>query len=168
MAEQRQVSLPGMEAPAPASPPEPTRQGFKLRVFGTNEFFGLWLTQVASATGDWLGFFALAVLAANIAKENPAAGVGIVMTARVAPGFFLGPAAGVLADRFDRKRMMVACDLGRAGVLLTLPFVDTIYGLVLASLLLECCTLLWTPAKEASVPHLVPADHLTTANSLSM
>ena len=38
----------------------------------------------------------------------------------------------------------------------------------MASLVLEVFTLLWTPAKEASVPNLVPADHLTTANSLSL
>ena len=63
---------------------------------------------------------------------------------------------------------MVTCDVGRAAVLVTLPFVDTVYGLVFASLVLECFTLLWTPAKEASVPNLVPADHLTTANSLSL
>ena len=53
-------------------------------------------------------------------------------------------------------------------MLVCLPFVDTVFGLVFASLLLECFTLLWTPAKEASVPNLVPPDHLTTANSLSL
>ena len=74
----------------------------------------------------------------------------------------------MIVDRFDRKRLMVTCDLGRAAVLVTLPFVDTVRGLVFASLVLECFTLLWTPAKEASVPHLVPPDHLTTANSLSL
>ena len=84
------------------------------------------------------------------------------------PGFFLGAASGVIADRFDRKRVMVICDIGRAAVLVTLPFVDTVFGLVFASLVLECFTLLWTPAKEASVPNLVPPDHLTTANSLSL
>jgi dTMP kinase len=63
---------------------------------------------------------------------------------------------------------MVTCDIGRAAVLVTLPFVDTVFGLVIASLVLECFTLLWTPAKEASVPNLVPPDHLTTANSLSL
>jgi dTMP kinase len=53
-------------------------------------------------------------------------------------------------------------------VFLSLPFVDTVPGLIVASLVLEVFTLLWAPAKEASVPHLVPADHLTTANSLSL
>ena len=90
------------------------------------------------------------------------------MAARILPGFFLGAAAGVLVDRWDRKQVMVVCDIGRAAVLATLPFVDTVLGLVVASLVLEMLTLLWSPAKEASVPNLVPPDHLTTANSLSL
>lgn len=144
------------------------KPGFHVRMFGSTQFFRLWLTQVASATGDWLGFLAIAALAANIGGGSPEAAIGVVMSARIVPGFFLGPASGVIADRFDRKRVMVTCDVGRAAVLVTLPFVDTVYGLVFASLVLECFTLLWTPAKEASVPNLVPPDHLTTANSLSL
>jgi dTMP kinase len=175
MAEQRQVPFPGMESPV-TGPPTPTasdadggRPGFKRRVFGSEGFFQLWLTQVASSIGDWLGFFAIAALAARIGGEDSAAAaIGVVMAARIAPGFFLGAASGVIADRFDRKKVMVYCNLGRAAVLVLLPFVDTILQLVLASLLLECFTLLWTPAKEASVPNLVPAEHLTTANSLSL
>ncbi len=175
MAEQSQVPLPGLEdlaadAPTQAAPTvgQGDRPGLHVRMFGSSQFFHLWLTQVASAMGDWLGFLAIASLAASISENNPAASVGLVMSARIVPGFFLGPASGVIADRFDRKRVMVTCDAGRAAVLVFLPFVDTLYGLVAASLVLECFTLLWTPAKEASVPHLVPPDHLTTANSLSM
>jgi dTMP kinase len=175
MAEQRQVPLPGLEdlaadAPTQTAPAigQGDKPGLHVRMFGSSQFFHLWLTQVASAMGDWLGFLAIAALAASISDENAAASVGLVMSARIVPGFFLGPASGVIADRFDRKRVMVTCDLGRAAVLVVLPFVDTLYGLVAASLILECFTLLWTPAKEASVPHLVPPDHLTTANSLSM
>jgi dTMP kinase len=137
-------------------------------MFGSPQFFHLWITQVASATGDWLGFLAIAALAARIGGGSPEAAIGVVMAARIVPGLFLGAASGVIADRFDRKKVMVVCDVGRAAVLVTLPFVDTVIGLVVASLVLECFTLLWTPAKEASVPHLVPPDHLTTANSLSL
>ena len=175
MADQGQVPLPGLEHPAggtPTPPEDPAHGGakrsFQLRVFGSRQFFHLWMTQVASATGDWLGFLAIAALAARIAQGSPAAAIGVVMSARIVPGFFLGAASGVIADRFDRKRVMVVCDLGRAGVLLTMPFVDTVVGLVIASLVLECFTLLWTPAKEASVPNIVPASHLTNANSLSL
>ena len=138
-----------------------------VRLFGSTAFFRLWLTQVVSATGDWLGFLAIAALATRI-SDRPEAAVGLVMSARIVPGFFLGPAAGVFADRFDRKRLMVMCDVGRALVLASLPFVDTVPGLIVASLVMEVFTLLWAPAKEASVPHLVPSDHLTTANSLSL
>ncbi|MEQ1786923.1 MAG: MFS transporter, partial [Acidimicrobiales bacterium] len=175
MADQGQVPLPGLEHLGDDAPTEPApvvaqgdRPGLHVRLFGSSQFFHLWLTQVASATGDWLGFLAIAALAAKIGQGSPAAAVGLVMSARIVPGFFLGAASGVIADRFDRKRVMVTCDLGRAAVLVTLPFVDTVLGLVIASLVLECFTLLWTPAKEASVPNLVPPDHLTTANSLSL
>ncbi|MGQ0431713.1 MAG: MFS transporter [Microthrixaceae bacterium] len=144
------------------------KPGFHVRMFGSPQFFHLWLTQVASATGDWLGFLAIAALAARIGGGSPEAAVGVVMAARIVPGLFLGAASGVVADRFDRKKVMVTCDIGRAAVLVTLPFVDTVVGLVVASLVLECFTLLWAPAKEASVPNLVPGDHLTTANSLSL
>jgi dTMP kinase len=73
-----------------------------------------------------------------------------------------------MIDRWDRRRVMVTCDLVRAGVIATLPFVHNVLGLVIASLVLEVCTLLWSPAKEASVPNLVPTEKLTTANSLSL
>jgi dTMP kinase len=155
-------------APSPVVPSEGDRPGFHVRMFGSQAFFHLWLTQVVSATGDWLGFLAIAALATRVGAGSAEAAVGVVMAARIVPGFFLGPASGVIADRFDRKRVMVVCDVGRAAVLATLPFVDNVLGLVIASLVLEIFTLLWTPAKEASVPNLVPSDHLTTANSLSL
>ncbi len=158
--------LPTLSMPAVGDPQEPTRM--HVRLFGSTAFFRLWLTQVVSATGDWLGFLAIAALATRLSPERPEAAIGLVMSARIVPGFFLGPAAGVFADRFNRKRLMVVCDIGRALVLATLPFVDTILGLIIASLVLEVFTLLWAPAKEASVPHIVPSDHLTTANSLSL
>jgi dTMP kinase len=175
MADPRQVSIPDHVVVDADAPTEPTpalgqgdRPGLHVRMFGSPQFFHLWLTQVVSATGDWLGFLAIAALAARISENRPEYAIGLVMSARIVPGLFLGAASGVVADRFDRKRVMVICDLGRAAVLVTLPFVDTIVGLVVASLVLECFTLLWAPAKEASVPHLVPPDHLTTANSLSL
>jgi dTMP kinase len=183
MAESRHLAGPGDGTPAgdvpEADPDVPTaatavvpaegdKPGFHVRMFGSRQFFRLWVSQVVSATGDWLGFLAIAALATRIGAGSPAAAVGVVMAARIVPGFFLGAASGVIADRFDRKRVMVVCDFGRAAVLALLPFVDSVGGLVLASLVLEVFTLLWTPAKEASVPNLVPPDHLTTANSLSL
>ncbi len=150
-------------------PPDTTDQpGLHVRLFGSHQFFRLWLAQVVASLGDWVGFLAISVLAAGISKGSGAAAIGLVMTARILPGFFLAPVAGVLIDRWDRKQVMVLTNLGRACVVAFLPFVNSVVLLVVASLLLETCTLLWSPAKEASVPDLVPHDHLTTANSLSL
>jgi len=131
-------------------------------------YFRLWCAQVVSSMGDWIGFLAIAALATRVGGGSPETAVGLVMAARIVPGFFLGPAAGVLVDRWDRKKVMVSCDLVRAATLLLLPFIDHVWQLLIASLVLEMCTLLWSPAKEASVPNLVPPDRLTTANSLSL
>ena len=139
-----------------------------VRLFGSDDFFRLWIAQVVSALGDWIGFVAIVAIATRIGGSSPAASISLVMSARLIPGFFLAPIAGVLVDRWDRKRVMVCCDLARAGVLLTLPFIDHIWMLVIASLALEVATSLWSPAKEASVPNMVPTSHLATANSLSL
>lgn len=144
------------------------RPGWHVRLFGSHEFFRLWLVQVVSATGDWLGFSAIIMLAARVGGEGGAGAISLVMAARIVPGFFFGPLAGVLVDRWDRRRVMVMCDIGRACVVATLPFVSNLLGLVIASLVLEIFTLLWSPAKDAITPSLVPQDHLTTANSLSL
>ena len=154
--------------PLPQVPAEGAERSAVVRLFGSDGFFRLWLAQVVSAIGDWIGFLAVVAIAGRIGGGSGAAAISLVMSARMIPGLFLAPLAGVLVDRWDRKRVMVACDLVRAVVLAFLPFVDSLGGLVVASLLLELATLLWSPAKEASVPNLVPASHLTTANSLSL
>jgi dTMP kinase len=74
----------------------------------------------------------------------------------------------VLIDRLDRRRVMVVCDVGRASLLALLPFIETLLGLVLISFGLEILTLLWGPAKDASVPHLVDQDQFASANTLSL
>src|SRR5262249_59028339 len=79
------------------------------------------------------------------------------------------PAGGrLMVARFAGRRVMIACVFGRAGLLALLPFVDTLLGLVLISFALEILSLLWGPAKDASIPNLVDQEHLTSANSLGL
>jgi dTMP kinase len=144
----------------------PPAAGF-WRVFGTRSFFKLWVAQVVSSLGDWIGIIAILAIAARVSGGSGAA-VSLVMVARVVPGFFLATVGGVIVDRFDRKRVMVTCDIGRAGLLALLPFVDTLLGLVLVSFALEILSLLWGPAKDASIPNLVDSKQLTSANSLGL
>jgi len=109
---------------------------------------------------------AIVVMAEKIG--NGPAAVGAVMTARVLPGFVIGPLAGVIADRWDRKRTMVIADLLRAVIIFSLPFFNNLIYLLIASAALESLTLIWGPAKDASLPHFVRSEQLTHANSLSL
>ncbi len=138
------------------------------KVFDSPSFFRLWIAQVVSATGDWLGLLAISILAIRVGSGNEGAALSLVLGARIAPGFFFGPLAGVFVDRWDRKKVMIFCDIGRAMVMVVLPFVNNLVGLFIASLILEALTMLWSPAKEASVPNLVSEKFLTSANSLSL
>jgi dTMP kinase len=91
-----------------------------------------------------------------------------VFIARLLPAVFLGPIAGVIADRFDRRRLMFNVDIMRAALYISIPIVNTYFWLYTAMILVECLTLFWSPAKEASVPNLVPRDKLESANQVSL
>jgi dTMP kinase len=153
---------------APFIPPRPDAPPpAPWRLFGTRSYFRLWLAQVVSSTGDWIGLIAILAIAARV-SDNSAAAISLVMLARIVPGFFLGTVGGVLIDRLDRRKLMVACDVGRASLLLLLPFTENLLGLIVISFGLEVLTLLWGPAKDSVTPHLVPRDQLQSANTLSL
>ncbi|WP_420610565.1 MFS transporter [Candidatus Poriferisodalis sp.] len=149
------------DAGAAAEAPQPG-------LFAAPGFLRLWIAQVVSSFGDWIGLLATIEVARRIGGDQPGSAIALVVTARVLPGFFLASAGGIIVDRFNRKRLLVICDIVRASVLLTIPFIDRVWLLVLASLALELATSLWSPAKEAIVPNIVPARHLTAANSLGL
>ena len=136
-------------------------------VFRVPGFTRLWLAQVISSLGDWVGLIAILALAGRVSQSGTA--VGLVMVARMLPGFILAPLGGALVDRWNRKVVMVSCDIGRAGLLALLPFFDNLLGLVVISFFLEVLTLMWGPAKDASVPNIVKdSEQLASANSLSL
>ncbi|HEX2051757.1 MAG TPA: dTMP kinase [Actinomycetota bacterium] len=134
-------------------------------LFRNRNFRRLFAAQSVSSLGDWIGVIAIALIADDLAQD---VGVGAVMMARVIPGFIAGPVAGVIADRYDRKRVMVLADAARAVIIFSLPFFESFVYLLFASMLLESLTLLWGPAKDASLPNVVPVSHITHANSLNL
>lgn len=131
-------------------------------------FMWLWSAQCVSSLGDWIGLFAILAIAGRLQLGSAAFAISLVTLARVAPGLVLAPIAGVLVDRWDRRRTMIVTDIGRGLVLALVPFVSNIWQLIVASLVLEVLTLLFQPAKEALVPNLVPSEQLVTANSLGL
>jgi MFS family permease len=86
----------------------------------------------------------------------------------VLPGLLLGPAAGALADRWDRRTTMVLADIGRAGTLLVLlaePGRHVIWLVYLVGAGQGCLSQLFAPARTATLHTLVPPTQLAAANS---
>ena len=91
------------------------------------------------------------------------------MAASTLPGLLVGSVAGVFVDRWDRKRTMVAADLSRVVLMLLLLAVrsrDALWIVYLVAFVESSVSRFFTPAKSAFIPHLVPAERLTAANSL--
>jgi dTMP kinase len=153
--------------PNPAAPaPEATRG-----VLAIPAFRKLWNSMLFSSLGDWLGLLATTAMAQQLSGGSYATAnfaIAGVFIARLLPAVFLGPIAGVIADRFDRRRLMFNVDIMRAVLYISIPIVNTYFWLYTAMILVECLTLFWAPAKEASVPNLVPRDKLESANQVSL
>ncbi|MBI4730305.1 MAG: dTMP kinase [Acidobacteria bacterium] len=127
----------------------------------------MWAVTTVSSLGDWLGVFALTLFVQRL-SGRPEFAVGGVLLFRVLPGLFFGPFAGVLADRFDRRRLMVSADLCRAALIASIPWIHNLWALFAVSAVMEVLSLLWAPAKDATLPNLVGRDQLMTANQLSL
>jgi dTMP kinase len=153
--------------PRPAAPAQDETRG----VLAIPAFRKLWNSMVFSSLGDWLGLLATTALAQQLSGDNYAKAnfaIAGVFIARLLPSVFLGPLAGVLADRFDRRKLMVVCDILRTGLYISIPIFHNYFWLYTATILVECVTLFWSPAKEASVPNLVPRNKLESANQVSL
>jgi MFS family permease len=132
------------------------------------DFALLWSGGVVSAAGDWLLALALPYHVYE-RSGSTLASAGLFMV-NMAPGVLFGSVAGVFADRWDRRRTMLAADLVRAAViLLMLPIAASdawlwlAYPLVFAE---STTSRFFRPAKGALLPRLVPADELLSANAL--
>jgi dTMP kinase len=146
-------------------------------VLRVKAFRRLWYSTAVSSLGDWLGLLATTALAASLTSGYKAQSyaLGGVLVVRLLPAIALGPLAGAFADRFDRRWTMVISDAIRFGLFMTIPLahlvVDshkTLAWLYIASFAIECISLFWMPAKDASVPNLVRPNQLEYANQLSL
>ena len=123
-----------------------------------------------SSLGDWVGFVAVTSLVANLggSSSTQALAVSGVMIARTLPAVLFGPIAGALVDRVDRKRIMIIADVSRGSMYAAMAFLGHLWSIFLLSFAIECLSLLWTPARDASLPNLVPRRQLANANSIAL
>jgi dTMP kinase len=131
-------------------------------------FARLLAAMTVSSLGDWVGFVAVTAIVARLGGVNASIAISGVMIARTLPAFVFGPIAGALVDRLDRKQLMIAADIGRGLLYLSMVFLQHLWAIYLVSFCIECLSLLWGPARDASLPNFVPRRQLGNANSLAL
>jgi DHA3 family macrolide efflux protein-like MFS transporter len=137
-----------------------------VRLATNGPFSAMWLGQLISSLGDRVHQIALVFLVAGATHASPLA-MGLVFAAMTVPSFLVGPLAGALVDRWDRKRVMVGSDVARAAIVIAIPaaaslHISLVFGLVF---LLAAVSSFFRPARVAALPQVVPGDDLLTANS---
>ena len=133
------------------------------------DFARLWLAQVISLLGDWFNTIVLAALVAEYSGGSGLAVSGFLL-ARFLPPLIVGPFAGVLVDRFDRKRLLIFSDIGRTVIMIVMLFalqpdrLWLIYGL---TILQWSVSAIFDPGRNAILPSLLPREELVVGNTLS-
>jgi MFS family permease len=127
-------------------------------------FRTLLIGQGISALGDWMVTFAFMALVYRTSGSPTA--VGGILALRLLPAALGGPLAARAASRWDRRRTMLAMDVLRAGMVALVPLVRGLWWIYLWAFLVEVGSLVFLPARDASIPDLVDDDELPIANGL--
>ena len=138
-----------------------------IKIFSKSQFSVLWWSGTLSSFGDWATLFASVALASYLGSEggNSELTAVIPVVARIIPAL-MSSFAGILADRFNKKNVMIICDLSRMVIVLGLFFTTTLIQLFLINFLSEIFSLIRQPSRESIVPEVVDNDYLVKANSL--
>src|SRR6266702_4004266 len=136
-------------------------------------FRNIWFAQLAAQLADKFLLFSLIILAYHISGGSTS--VAVTLLAYTVPAVLFAPPAGVIADRFDRKRIMVWCNVGRAVVVALIPIASLIPGvkddfihLLVITLIFSAVGQLFGPAEAAVIPTVLPRQVLITANSMAL
>lgn len=127
----------------------------------------LWLSRVVSLLGDWFNLLACAALIARLTNSGTA--ISALFLVRFLPLFLMSPFAGVIADHFDRRKVLIATDLLRAVTVAAFLLVDRperLWLLYVLTALQFTFSAVFTPAETALVPNIVDESDLITANAL--
>jgi DHA3 family macrolide efflux protein-like MFS transporter len=135
-------------------------------VFRKRDFSLMWSAQLVSTIGSSLTDLAAGILVFRI--THSVLNVGLTLMVTAIPTLLVGLIAGVFVDRFDRKRILLASDLVRAGLVVCIPFGVEQFGIVaLYAILFLSATVrqFFDPAWESVLPEIASEDELAAANS---
>ncbi|WP_035772984.1 MFS transporter [Arthrobacter sp. Br18] len=139
-----------------------------FNVLRVSAYRNLFIAQVVALLGTGLLTVALGLLAFDLAGGRAGAVLGTALTIKMIAYVFVAPVMAALVERLPRKAVLVAADLVRAGIALGLPFVDSVEQIYLLVFLLQSASATFTPAFQAVIPVILPAEKdYTRALSLS-
>jgi MFS family permease len=142
--------------------------GYGELVRENRNFRYLWMGQIVSLLGDWFNLIASASLIANLTQSGLAVG-GLFVVRMLAP-FIVSPIAGVFADRYNRKKLLIIADLSRAVVVVGFLLVrrpEHVWLLYTLTALQLGLSGFFFPARNAILPDIVEQRELGAANALS-
>ncbi len=132
------------------------------------DFRFLFAAQIVSLLGSGVTTVGLALFAYQLTGgESATAVIGYALTLRILAFLLFSQPAGVIADRVSRKKILIAADLIRFGLLALFPFVTTVWQIYLLIFLINAVTAFFTPTFEASIPEVVGGEQYVKALSLS-
>ena len=140
------------------------RFGRQVALLRHARFRLLFFATFASGIGNWLALIALQIDVYD--RTQSGWWVGALLVANILPAVFIGLLLGPLLDHFSRKGMMIASDVGRLGVFVALPFVDSVGAIVALAALAGVGNAFFRPAVLAGLPNLVRDEELPSANAL--
>ena len=146
--------------------------GFRT-VLRNTTFRNIWFAQLAAQLADKFLLFSLIILAYEISGGSTP--VAVTLLTYTVPAVLFAPPAGVIADRLDRKQIMLWCNLGRAAAVALIPLAalvpqlrgDFIHLLVI-TFIFSAVGQLFGPAEAAVIPTILPRSALITANSMAL
>lgn len=121
-------------------------------------FAALFGAQTISLVGSGMTTVALGILAYDLAGGNAAAVLGTALTLRIIAFVLFSPVAGVIADRIDRKRLLLSMDALRFGIIGLMPWVSSVWQVYLLIFLLNLASAFHTPIYQSIIPDVVPGD----------
>lgn len=139
-----------------------------LSILADRTYQRLFLAQIVALLGTGLATVALGLLAYDLAGDGAAMVLGTVFTIKMVAYVGVAPVAGAFADRVNRRALLVALDLVRAGCALALPFVIEVWQVYALIFLLQSASAAFTPTFQATIPDVLPEEErYTRALSLS-
>lgn len=137
--------------------------------FINKNFFLLWTGKIVSQVGD--KFYGIALAWWILQKTHSPATMGFFMAASTLPGLLLGPFAGTLIDRWNRKHIIIISDIVRGLLVVVTALLSTwdvlaLWHIFLASIIISLASAFFDPTAQAIIPQLVTKDQLSKANAL--